>query len=48
MMMGSRILGELFYLSTVQLENTLFEDGDAANTFRAFATQSEDINGYCK
>jgi photosystem II P680 reaction center D2 protein len=38
-MMGvAGILGSSFMLSMQHVENTLFEDGDAANTFRAFHT----------
>jgi photosystem II P680 reaction center D2 protein len=42
MMMGVNFIGGLFVFIHGATENTLFEDGDAANTFRAFATQSED------
>jgi photosystem II P680 reaction center D2 protein len=31
------------------VENTLFEDGDGANTFRAFNSSGRNLfNGYCK
>ena len=35
--------GALYAIHAATVENTLFEDGDAANTFRAFTpTQSEE------